>query len=174
MSDQHPERSIFIGNIPYDATEDELRKIFETAGPVVSFKIFFFLLFKLVKEQNSTLNKGYAFCEYQDKHTAECALKNLREQQIKGRILRIDTADGKRKRVNDITQAEDNSSLSKFKPKEIWEFVANMKRECVKDRVFARKLLMNYPQVVQFLQEAEIDLGILTSDIPGAKVNKAM
>jgi cleavage stimulation factor subunit 2 len=31
-------RSVFVGNIPYNATEEELHEIFTTVGPVVSLR----------------------------------------------------------------------------------------------------------------------------------------
>lgn len=32
---------MFVGNLPYDATEQEVQKVFEVAGPVVSFRHVF-------------------------------------------------------------------------------------------------------------------------------------
>ena len=32
---------VFVGNLPYDATEQEVQKVFEVAGPVVSFRHVF-------------------------------------------------------------------------------------------------------------------------------------
>ena len=34
-------RSVFVGNIPYEATEEKLKDIFAEVGPVVSFKLVF-------------------------------------------------------------------------------------------------------------------------------------
>jgi cleavage stimulation factor subunit 2 len=34
-------RSVFVGNIPYEATEEKLKEIFAEVGPVVSFKLVF-------------------------------------------------------------------------------------------------------------------------------------
>jgi hypothetical protein len=34
-------RSVFVGNIPYEATEEKLKDIFGEVGPVVSFKLVF-------------------------------------------------------------------------------------------------------------------------------------
>ncbi|GFN80888.1 cleavage stimulation factor subunit 2-like [Plakobranchus ocellatus] len=35
---ERAQRSVFVGNIPYDATEEQLRDVFIQAGPVVSFR----------------------------------------------------------------------------------------------------------------------------------------
>ena len=51
------QRSVFVGNIPYEATEEKLKEIFQEIGPVLSFK--------LVYDRENGKPKGYGFCEYQ-------------------------------------------------------------------------------------------------------------
>lgn len=71
-SQEHAERqqrSVFIGNIPYTATEDELKEVFQRAGPIVAFKY--------VMDRETGKPKGYAFCEYGDVAIAESAIRNL-------------------------------------------------------------------------------------------------
>jgi len=36
------QRSVFVGNIPYEATEEKLKEIFSEVGPVLSFKVNFY------------------------------------------------------------------------------------------------------------------------------------
>ncbi|KAG6614009.1 cleavage stimulation factor 64-kda subunit [Phytophthora cinnamomi] len=79
------ERSVFVGNIPYDVTEDMLKEIFE-AGSVVNFR--------LVTDRETGKPKGYGFCEYADGATALSAMRNLNGYEINGRNLRVDFADG--------------------------------------------------------------------------------
>jgi cleavage stimulation factor subunit 2 len=52
-------RSVFVGNIPYDATEEKLKDIFNEVGPVVSFR--------LVYDRETGKPKGYGFCEFAGK-----------------------------------------------------------------------------------------------------------
>ncbi|OQR95313.1 hypothetical protein ACHHYP_00110 [Achlya hypogyna] len=80
------ERSVFVGNIPYDVTEEMLREIFSEAGPVVNFR--------LVTDRETGKPKGYGFCEYNDGATALSAMRNLNGHEINGRNLRVDFADG--------------------------------------------------------------------------------
>uniref|UniRef100_A0A8C9SKK5 Cleavage stimulation factor, 3' pre-RNA, subunit 2 n=1 Tax=Scleropages formosus TaxID=113540 RepID=A0A8C9SKK5_SCLFO len=54
-------RSVFVGNIPYEATEEQLKDIFSEVGLVVSFR--------LVYDRETGKPKGYGFCEYQDQET---------------------------------------------------------------------------------------------------------
>ena len=37
-SNERSLRSVFVGNIPYDATEEKLKELFSQAGPVLSFR----------------------------------------------------------------------------------------------------------------------------------------
>ena len=62
-------RSCFVGNIPYEATEERLKEIFSSVGPVVSFK--------LVYDRENGKPRGYGFCEFMDPETANSAMRNL-------------------------------------------------------------------------------------------------
>ncbi|KAI3978448.1 hypothetical protein MKX01_015623 [Papaver californicum] len=78
-------RCVFVGNIPYDATEEQLIQICEEVGPVVSFR--------LVTDRETGKPKGYGFCEYKDEETALSARRNLQGYEINGRQLRVDFAE---------------------------------------------------------------------------------
>lgn len=74
-----------VGNIPYDATEEQLIQICEEVGPVVSFS--------LVIDRETGKPKGYGFCEYKDEETSLSARRNLQGYKINGRQLRVDFAE---------------------------------------------------------------------------------
>ncbi|KAG2313120.1 hypothetical protein Bca4012_027694 [Brassica carinata] len=78
-------RCVFVGNIPYDATEEQLRELCGEVGPVVSFR--------LVTDRETGKPKGYGFCEYKDEETALSARRNLQSYEINGRQLRVDFAE---------------------------------------------------------------------------------
>ncbi|XP_073058424.1 cleavage stimulating factor 64-like isoform X2 [Primulina eburnea] len=82
---QSQHRCVFVGNIPYDATEEQLIQICEEVGPVVSFR--------LVTDRETGKPKGYGFCEYKDEETALSARRNLQGYEINGRQLRVDFAE---------------------------------------------------------------------------------
>lgn len=77
--------SVFVGNIPYDATEDELRAIFQKVGPVISFRLMY--------DKETRTPKGFGFCEYRDIETAYSCMRNLNDADYQGRPLRVDWAD---------------------------------------------------------------------------------
>lgn len=76
---------VFVGNIPFEVTEQELTKIFEEAGPVVSFKLVF--------DRDTKKAKGFGFCTYHDSETAASAVRNLNNYPLGGRTLRVATTD---------------------------------------------------------------------------------
>ncbi|GAB2209766.1 hypothetical protein Droror1_Dr00026990 [Drosera rotundifolia] len=85
MASTQQHRCVFVGNIPYDATEEQLIQICEEVGPVVSFR--------LVVDRETGKPKGYGFCEYKDEETALSARRNLQGYEINGRQLRVDFAE---------------------------------------------------------------------------------
>jgi RNA recognition motif-containing protein len=58
--DDKSARSVFVGNIPYEVTEEKLKDIFSAVGPVLSFKLVF--------DRENGKPRGYGFCEFQDPH----------------------------------------------------------------------------------------------------------
>jgi len=78
-------RVVFVGNIPYNFSEEQLVQIFSTVGTVVGFRLVF--------ERETGKPKGYGFCEYLDHETAQSAVRNLNGKEVGGRPLRIDLAD---------------------------------------------------------------------------------
>ncbi|CAN1731196.1 Cleavage stimulating factor 64 [Linum perenne] len=85
MASTSQHRCVFVGNIPYDATEEQLIEICREVGPVVSFR--------LVIDRETGKPKGYGFCEYKDEETALSARRNLQGYEINGRQLRVDFAE---------------------------------------------------------------------------------
>lgn len=77
--------TVFVGNIPYETTEDQLRDIFGCVGSVVSLRI--------VHDKDTQQPKGYGFCDYSDPDTAMSAIRNLNDVECNGRRLRVDLAD---------------------------------------------------------------------------------
>lgn len=100
-------RSVFVGNIPYDATEEKLRDIFSAVGPVLSFRIVF--------DRETGKPKGYGFCEYKDQETATSAIRNLNGHDLGGRQLRVDSASNERARDEPEPQVTgDNPQLQQL------------------------------------------------------------
>lgn len=76
---------IFVGNIPYDMSEEQLIEIFKQVGPLVTFRLVF--------DRETGRAKGYGFCEYCDAETAASAIRNLNNYDVGNRQLRVDYAE---------------------------------------------------------------------------------
>jgi len=80
------ERSVFVGNIAYKASEDDLTHLFSQAGQVVSFR--------LICDRETGRPKGYGFCEFSDAVGADNALRTFNGYELHGRALRVDKSKG--------------------------------------------------------------------------------
>jgi len=77
--------SVFVGNLPYDADEQELKEVLSKAGEVSSVRI--------VSDRDTQQPKGYAFCDFMDKSSVETAIEKLNNVEYNGRRLRIDRSE---------------------------------------------------------------------------------
>ena len=75
---------IYIGNLSYDTTEDELKKEFSTFGEVVSVSV--------VTDRYSGRSKGFAFVEMTNKAEADAAIAGLNGKAVKERTLVVNEA----------------------------------------------------------------------------------
>jgi RNA recognition motif-containing protein len=75
---------LFVGNLPYDATEAELRAHFGTVGPLSS--VF------LPVDRETGRPRGFAFVEFADSTLANAAIQKLNNQPFKGRPLSVSEA----------------------------------------------------------------------------------
>ena len=76
--------NIYIGNMSYDTTEDQLRQAFEAFGEVTSVKI--------ITDRDSGQPKGFAFVEMSGKDEAIAAISGLNGQDLNGRALNVNEA----------------------------------------------------------------------------------
>ncbi len=75
---------IFVGNLPYNATEAELRELFSAVGPLsyVSLPI----------DRETGQQRGFAFLEFNDRAQADEAIRRFNHQLFKGRPLAVNEA----------------------------------------------------------------------------------
>ena len=78
---------LFVGNLPYDATEDEIREYFSSAGNLVSVFI--------PVDRETGRKRGFAFVEFSDAQGAQEAIRLFNNQQFKGRPLAVNEARAK-------------------------------------------------------------------------------
>lgn len=76
-------KSVYVGNLPYSATEDEIKELFAQYGEVQSVK--------LVNDRETGRPKGFAFVSIDD-GAAASAIAELDGKQFGGRRLRVNEA----------------------------------------------------------------------------------
>jgi RNA recognition motif-containing protein len=81
---------LFVGNLPYEATEEEIRAHFGGAGNVLN--VFMPL------DRETGRKRGFAFVEYADNDQAQEAIRLYNNQNFKGRPLAVNEARAKESR----------------------------------------------------------------------------
>jgi len=73
-------KTIYVGNINYQATEEDLKNVFSEYGEVTSVKI--------INDRETGRSKGFGFVEME----SEKAIEELDGQEFQGRRLRVNEA----------------------------------------------------------------------------------
>jgi RNA recognition motif-containing protein len=76
--------NIYVGNLSYEVTEQELQRAFEAFGQVESVNI--------IKDKFSGGSKGFGFVEMPNKANAQSAINELNGKELKGRTLNVNEA----------------------------------------------------------------------------------
>lgn len=75
---------LYVGNLPWAATEDELRGLFANYGSVVSARI--------IRDRETGDPRGFGFVEMLDRKAALSAIESLDGAECDGRYLRVSEA----------------------------------------------------------------------------------
>ena len=76
--------NIYVGNLAYSVTEDELRSAFAAYGDISSVS--------LITDKFSGQSKGFGFVEMPNNSEADAAIKGLNETNLKGRNIKVNQA----------------------------------------------------------------------------------
>jgi len=77
-------QKLFVGNLAYTVTDDELKEHFAQAGEVVSARV--------ITDRETNRSRGFGFVEFADDATAKKAMTELQDSEISGRAINIDEA----------------------------------------------------------------------------------
>ncbi len=75
---------VFVGNLSFDATEADVKKLFEGFGSVASVRI--------VMEKKGTKSRGFGFVQMPDEQQAQALIAALNDKEFMGRPLRVSPA----------------------------------------------------------------------------------
>ncbi len=81
-------KKLYVGNIPFTTTEDELRSIFGQHGSVGSVSV--------ITDRETGRPRGFAFVEMEDAGAADAAIQALDGSELGGRSLRVNEAHDRR------------------------------------------------------------------------------
>jgi RNA recognition motif-containing protein len=76
--------NIYVGNLSYEVTEEDLKEAFSAFGQVESVKI--------IKDNYSDRSKGFGFVEMANRGEAQAAIEGMQGKEIKGRALNVNEA----------------------------------------------------------------------------------
>jgi RNA recognition motif-containing protein len=76
--------NIYVGNLSYDITQDELQKAFEAFGQVESAKV--------IMDAYTGRSKGFGFVEMPTEAEAQSAIDGLNGTELKGRTVTVNKA----------------------------------------------------------------------------------
>ncbi len=76
--------NIYVGNLPYNLTDDDLRAAFSEFGEVSSVNI--------IMDKMSGQSKGFGFVEMPDDSAANEAIEALNESALNGRNIKVNQA----------------------------------------------------------------------------------
>lgn len=74
------ESSIYVGGLPYDATEESIRRTFDLYGAIVAVKII---------NDRSTRGTGYGFVTFTNPRSAVNAIDDMNGRTIDGRVMKV-------------------------------------------------------------------------------------
>lgn len=84
--------NIYVGNLSFDATENDLEHSFGAYGSVSSVNI--------IKDRETGRSRGFAFVEMSDSSEAQAAIEGLNMKEIAGRSVSVNEARPREDRRN--------------------------------------------------------------------------
>jgi RNA recognition motif-containing protein len=76
--------NIYVGNMSYNVTEEDLKQAFEPFGEVESVRI--------IRDMYSGRSKGFGFVEMPGKSEAQSAIERLNGKELMGRTVKVNEA----------------------------------------------------------------------------------
>jgi len=77
-------KNLYIGNLPYEVTEEDLKTNFSEVGKIVSVTV--------IKDKYTGLSRGFGFVEMETEKEAEEAIKKFNGGQLLGKTITVNEA----------------------------------------------------------------------------------
>jgi len=102
--------NIFVGNLSFESTEEDVKKLFEGFGSVASVRV--------VMEKKGTKSRGFGFVQMPDEQSALSAMAALNDKEFMGRVLNVNPARPKPEVERDKGEAKNIRSEIEVKDQE--------------------------------------------------------
>ena len=76
--------NIYVGNLSYEVTEEDLKESFEVFGEVETINV--------IKDNYTGRSKGFGFVEMSNNADVQSAINGLNDKELKGRTVKVNTA----------------------------------------------------------------------------------
>lgn len=165
---QGQRHDIFVGNLAFNTTEEQLHQAFSELGRIIKVR--------MVTDQETGKPRGFAFIEFEDPQAALSAIRNMNDYELNGRRLRCNFSNSSHleqlagrlgmdmsAHTQARKQAEANKaaaaaaaeagtvavadSLKAMGKGEMYDIIKQLKEVADKDPDEARKLLCGHPQL---------------------------
>ncbi|CAG0879899.1 unnamed protein product [Cyprideis torosa] len=170
-------RSVYVGNLPFEASDAQVREIFSQCGHVLSVR-------RMMEPHLRGVPKLYGFVEYRDADTANTCVRVLNGFELGGRTLRVDTAcypkyllECQNMSPGPMTQPAFSEEadpdavpaiifdvVNSLCPEESYNVLKETQTAIKADPAAARSFLLQYPQVAFALLQLQTNLGIISKD----------
>ena len=178
----NPKNDIFVGNLAFNTTEEQLLQAFSEIGRVLNVR--------LVTDIETGKPRGFAFVEFEDPQAALSAIRNMNDYELNGRRLRVNFSNSSHLEVlagklgmdlSHQTQRSTNKggssaagpgasgagtsvvadALKGFSKGEAYDVIAKLKETLDRDPDEARRLISGHPQLPEallFLMSNKLDM----------------
>ena len=180
---QQQKHDIFVGNLNFSTTEEQLHQAFSEIGRVIKVR--------MVHDLETGKPRGFAFIEFEDPQAALSAIRNMNDYELNGRRIRVNfsnsshlealagklgmdlssTSSQQQSRtgggggdVSSGTQAVADC-LKGFSKSEMYDVVAKLKEIADKDPDEARRLLSGHPQLPEAMLHLMSKLDMIQTPI---------
>ncbi|XP_023227274.1 RNA-binding protein 34-like isoform X1 [Centruroides sculpturatus] len=140
---QHDYRkTIFVGNLPYNITDEELWKFFETCGEIINVRV--------IRDKSTRIGKGFGYVLFKSRDSSNRAIK-MDGNELKGRPLRISRAS-----KNENKKFQRNKTFVQ-KSERNWKFqgMAALEKQKMKKKKKMIKLRLQQKQKKQIAQKLQ-------------------
>lgn len=166
QSQQQQKHDIFVGNLAFNTTEDQLHQAFSEIGRVIKVR--------LVTDMETGKPRGFAFVEFEDPQAALSAIRNMNDYELNGRRIRVNFSNSSHlealagklgmdlsQQTNRQNQSSSSASsaptsagtnavadaLKGISKGEMYDVVAKFKEIADRDPDEARRILSGHPQL---------------------------